>query len=212
MVYNIEEFINKMKERHKDDALSELIPCLNQLCELISIHLARKIEAAHKAGADHVKFMNFWKVHWRFNRDKELTFRASFAASTTARGLTSRFIENNDKVDDVMIQHFFSIIAKPPTFMALVDEITGIVYESNKMNEFFSDDLTVGKNVSYLLNVLFKGILIVCYDDGAKVNLPLIGSFQRAFRSKRKKEFASKQTSGGILQFEVAPQNVWLKS
>ena len=205
----IEQFIEKMQKKHEGDSLCHLISHLDQVCELLSIHLARKIEAAQKEGSNTVKFMNFWKVSWRLNRNKEWTFRASFAASTTARGLTSRFIENGEQVDDVMIQHFFNIIAKPPTFMELVDELTSIVYESNKKNAFFSDDLTIGKNISYLLNVLFKGILVVCYEDGATVTLPRIGAFLRTFRSERKKEFASKQTSGGMLQFEVEEQNVF---
>ncbi|OUV22629.1 MAG: hypothetical protein CBC55_03720 [Gammaproteobacteria bacterium TMED95] len=207
---NLESFIEKMKERHADDSMCALIDHLDQVCELIAIHLSRKINKAHKEGTHNTKFMNFWKISWRKNRNQEWAFRASFAASTTARGLTKRFIENGESVDDVMIQHFFNIIAKPPTFMELVDELTSIVYESNKMNEFFSNELTVGKNISYLLNVLFKGVLVVCYDEGMTVSVPRLGAFLRTFRSARKQEFASKETSGGLLQFEVALENVFI--
>ncbi len=206
---NLEAFIEKMKVRHADDSMCALIDHLDQVCELLAIHLSRKINKAHKEGSNNTKFMNFWKISWRMNRNQEWVFRASLSASTTARGLTKRFIENDENVDDFMIQHFFNIIAMPPTFMELVDELTGIVYESNKMNQFFNDELTVGKNISYLLNVLFKGVLVVCYDEGATVSIPRLGSFLRTFRSARKQEFASKETSGGLLQFEVALENVF---
>jgi hypothetical protein len=197
-----------MSKKHKDEELSHLIPLIEEMCELLSIELCNRIETAESQNSNSVNFMNFWKVTWRRNRFGELKFRSSFAASATARGLTRRFIENGDVVDQKMVQSFFSIIAKPPTFMNLVEDISKIVYESNKKNEFFNPELEVGKNVSYLLNVIFKGILTVTYGEGKRVELPHLGAFEKTFKSGRKEEFSSSKTVGGMLQFEILKQNV----
>jgi hypothetical protein len=211
MECNKKDFIAKMKIKHRNDELSSLVPLIGQVCELLSIELCNRIEAAESNGDNHVNFMSFWKVSWRRNRFNELKFISSFAASATARNLTSRFLTNGGVVDKEMIQCFFSIVARPPAFMDLVEELSKIVYESNKHNKFFSSELESGKNVSYLLNVIFKGILQLTYEDGLEIELPHLGRFKRSFKSGRKKEFSSSKTIGGILQFEIFNQNVNFK-
>jgi hypothetical protein len=193
MECNKKDFIAKMKIKHRNDELSSLVPLIGQVCELLSIELCNRIEAAESNG------------------DNELKFISSFAASATARNLTSRFLTNGGVVDKEMIQCFFSIVARPPAFMDLVEELSKIVYESNKHNKFFSSELESGKNVSYLLNVIFKGILQLTYEDGLEIELPHLGRFKRSFKSGRKKEFSSSKTIGGILQFEIFNQNVNFK-
>jgi hypothetical protein len=191
--YGINELTEEAQKRYGNDENRDLLALIPDMTELLSVQLIKQIIEAKKIGNTSINFVNFWLVSW--NEDNE--FSASFSATSAARKLTQRFIERGKTVDSELELYFQQTLSRKRNHMQLLLDMTSC---AQKNGSVYDSKIKTGKNVAYLFRVTFSTLLYLTFEKEGTVHLPGIGHFERKFKIKKKN--ASKQTHGGVLQFE----------
>jgi len=191
---NITEIREAIKSKLSNEKTISVIECLPEFVELMSLKMLADVHKASQRQHNLV-YLNFWTLTWNMVSETNFTISASCTGNSGPRNLTQRFIHNDMKVTEDLIDYFYNIISKPPVFSTFVAELTSLA-----KSEGMSKELTIGKNIHLLYRLLFTEILVQCFENKKTVTLNGFGEFAKKLKNKRI------AASVGYLQFTPYPQ------
>lgn len=177
---------------------SEIIGLLPDFIEILSAHICNSLVEVNKNGGNEWVFVNFWKLSWKneAGRPDFLDMRSIFNSSSSSRKLTQRFVESGEIVDDELEQYFQYILSRGTQH---VDLLQSLALTAQKSGNLYPKELKLGKNIAYLFRAFFTSVLILTFEKDGQLTVPGIGTFERHFKIKKKKN--SEDTKGGVLHF-----------
>ncbi len=197
--YSLADLISVARLHHEKDELGHLVGFLPEFVELLSVKFCHDLMKQNEEKSHELAFLNFWKIQWRYDEKLDNDFshmKSTFLATSAARKLTKKFNDAGGTVTTELEDYFHQILTRPPTYLPLLQTITGI---AQKNGELYPKEMRAGTNIAYLFKILFSTVLVLTFDKDGIVSLPGIGEFERTFKIKPRQ--TSKDTEGGVLQF-----------
>lgn len=184
----------------RDSKKKELVSLTSEFMELFTSYFSELIAKEVSEGSNEFNFLNFWTLSWEpGDVNKNTTIKSSYLSLTTTRGVTTRFVANDFKLSEDMLERFSTTLSYGPQHMRLIKGITQIARDKQEVNSAFRN----GNNVAFIFRETFKSILIATFEEKREVIIPNLGSFKRGYKTKKKVE--TQATKGGVLQFYPNP-------
>lgn len=194
---NLDDLTTVAKVRFQKDNKAELIQLLPLFVSLLATKTKNDIIENSKSGATSYCFVNFWKVALSNSDKKRISSNSSsFVATSSARKLTTKFLDEGEVVTHPVETYFHQVITKPPHFMPFLQDLSKTALDSGTK---YPKEMKKGANLAYLFKVLFSTILHLTFDKKEVVFIAGIGGFERKFKIKSKHQ--AEETRGGILHF-----------
>lgn len=157
---------------------ASLAPLLPQLVDILGVDFEIETKKAYKNNEASFQYFNFWKIEITPKR-KHLEV-AAYPANAVSRKLTKSYNELGQLTTE-MTKTFTRTLSRPSQYMDLINRLSKI---ARSHSSIYHQDLQAGKNIAFLLNIIFESIMHYTYQEEKEVKLTGWGSFFLGNRAK----------------------------
>lgn len=204
IIITLEDIKSRAFAKRKQEPLADKIIQLGGFVELLSSKLVNDINNANSKGESSLLFLNFWTIKWEFQEEdgevegekvEVVVFSSNCTSTASARNISTKFAKNGCVIEDKLVDHFYSIITKPPLFMKTLSELSSMAKRNQALTK---STLSSGNEFAYLFHVLFVEIFYATY-SGESVQIDGLGKFDKALKTNSSS--TTGKTPVGYLQF-----------